>query len=86
MQREEWNSLIFQGLFCKQNVNLRKFFAIGLYFLVIFESKQELPFFLLNNLLNNLPESDKTVRYNFMSFYDLLCKILEQSSFLLTAE
>jgi len=81
IEMEQIERMILQGLFCKQSVNVRNFFA-GFLFIVSRKSKL-LSEWILKLFMRNIPSKENQTQirgYSFddcNQFYELLCKIAE---------
>ncbi|EAS02785.2 ubiquitin carboxy-terminal hydrolase (macronuclear) [Tetrahymena thermophila SB210] len=75
---EQFSRLIMKGLF-NQNLNARRVFSHALY-LISRQDKGVFSSFLLDLLMKNVPSSKDVSKSDCNQYYELLCKIIEEST------
>ncbi|KAL4448730.1 hypothetical protein ABPG74_012819 [Tetrahymena malaccensis] len=75
---EQFSRLIMKGLF-NQNLNARRVFSHALY-LISRQDKGVFSSFLLDILMKNVPSSKDVSKSDCNQYYELLCKIIEEST------
>ena len=74
--------MIIEGIFCSKQANVRKYFTHAIYVLAKSTSgyKSQLTArYFVNLLLQNLPSSEDKSKVYCTQFFDLLCKLIEET-------